>query len=341
MNYNYYGNGIPPAPGYEAYVRQLQEQEQRKAEKKRLQTIGLTAGGCIIGYVLLQNIITIPYMFDPMNSMYVFSKEFMIVSNIIFSIVGLWVPFLIGGNFLRGKGLLSEDYRLEKPDSVPLMLTSIPFGFLICLIGNLLTSAFVSGMERVGVELSSPDFTVPNGITGRLFYVVWVAVVPALVEEFAMRSVVMQPLRRYGDAFAILASSFVFAILHGNLVQAPFAFIAGAGIGYAVCVTNSVWTGVLIHFCNNLYSVLVDFLLADVTDEAKLNLIWNISQVALYAVCIIGTIIFVIIKSKKKLSKSMAKIKTGEKWKSFVLNPTMLIAIAIMLYITAEYVDLI
>ncbi len=341
MEYNYYGNGASPLTDYENYVFTLQAQEQRKKEKKRLFSVGLTAGGCIIAYILLQSIITIPYMYAPMSYLYTFSTEFMIVSNIIFSIVGLLFPFAIGGIILRSKGLLPAGYCFEKSESTSLMLLSVPFGFLICLVGNYLTSVFVSGVESIGVELSSPDFSTPEGIGGRLLYVVWVAVVPALVEEFAMRSVVMQPLRRYGDWFAIIASSLVFAILHGNLVQAPFAFVAGVGIGYAVCITNSVWTGILIHFCNNLYSVLIDFLLADVTDESKLNLIWNISQTTLYAVCVIGTLVFLIVKRRKKLSKPTVDLSATEKWKSFVLNPTMIVAIAIMFYITAKYVKLI
>lgn len=83
------------------------------------------------------------------------------------------------------------------------------------------------------------------------------AVLPALIEEFAMRGVVMQSLRKYGDWFAIIMSSLVFALLHGNMVQIPFAFIAGIAIGYAVTVTGSMWTGVLIHFLNNLASIIM------------------------------------------------------------------------------------
>ncbi len=339
MNYNFYNNGYQYNPEYEFYRRQAEE--QRKKDKKNLRKIGAVAGGCIVAYVLLQSVITIPYSVGTLNILYSFSREFMMASNIIFSIVGLWVPFAIGGRILRRKDLLEKDYCLGKPVSTKLMLLSVPLGFLVCLVGNYLTSVFVSGMEGVGVELSSPEFATPTTLAGRLIYTVWVAVVPALVEEFAMRSVVMQPLRRYGDTFAIVASAFVFAVLHGNLVQAPFAFIAGIGIGYAVCVTGSVWTGILIHFCNNFYSVVIDFLLADVTDEVKLNLIWNVMQISLYAVCIIGTILFVITKGKNKLSKSEADLKLKEKWKSFILNPTMLIAIAIMLYFTANYVELI
>lgn len=71
-----------------------------------------------------------------------------------------------------------------------------------------------------------------------------------------MRGVVMQPLRKYGDWFAILTSAFVFALMHGNLVQAPFAFIAGIGLGYAVIASGSLWTGILIHLLNNSISVI-------------------------------------------------------------------------------------
>ena len=71
-----------------------------------------------------------------------------------------------------------------------------------------------------------------------------------------MRGVVMQPLRKYGDWFAILTSAFVFALMHGNLVQAPFAFIAGIGLGYAVIASGSLWTGILVHLLNNSISVI-------------------------------------------------------------------------------------
>ena len=72
-----------------------------------------------------------------------------------------------------------------------------------------------------------------------------------------MRGVVMQPLRKFGDRFAIVASAVLFAILHGNMVQIPFAFVAGLALGYFAIVTNSIWTSVVIHSLNNLSAVII------------------------------------------------------------------------------------
>ena len=219
------------------------------------------------------------------------------------------------------------------------MVFAVPLGFFVCLAGNYISSIFVNIMSDIGFSLSSPDFDVPSDIPGRIVYLVSIAVVPALVEEFAIRGAVLQPLRRYGDKFAIIASAIIFAVLHGNLIQAPFALIAGIALGYAVCITNSIWTGVLIHFCNNLYSVIIEFLIEDIADEQLLNRIYIITMIALYAVSILGSVIFVIVKGKRKLMPSFTLISDGQKMKSFLINLPMVIAILIMLKITAQNVS--
>lgn len=313
---------------------------KKEALRKRLRFIGAVAGACIVLYVLFQDALSILFRFEPLHSVYIQSAAFRSLVSMIFSIVGLLLPFAFGGLILKKKKTFSS-LCFEKPHSISLMLSSVPFGFLICLIGNYLTSIFISLTRASGIELTAPEYTVPDSFGGRLIYAVAIAVVPALVEEFAVRGVVMQPLRRYGDKFAIVASAAVFAILHGNLVQAPFAFIAGIGIGYAVCISGSVWTGVIIHFCNNFYSVICEFMLADITDEALLNVFWNILQTALYSVGIIGSILFIIIKGRRRLIPSDPILSGGEKWSALLVNPTMPVAIIIMLIITAQYVNLI
>lgn len=309
-------------------------------ERKKLKFLGTISGICIIMYVLLQNVLSFPISFEPFLSMYFRSPEFRCIVNIVFSLIGLLGPFVLGAFLLRKKNALPP-LALERPNSFPLMLTSVPFGFLVCLVGNFVTSVFVSMTRASGVELTAPEYNVPQSAVGRILYVISVAVVPALVEEFAIRGVVMQPLRRYGEKFAIIVSAAVFGILHGNLVQAPFAFIAGLGMGYAVCLTNSVWTGVLIHFCNNFYSVAMDFLIADVTDEALLNMIWNLSQIMLYAICIIGSVLFALVKGRKRLKPAQVKLETNAKIRCYFVNAPMIIAIIIMLAITAQYIQLI
>lgn len=314
--------------------RYLQEQSERRGVKY----VGIISGICVISYVIIQNLMSLVVAMTPLRELYFSDPTMQSVVTIFMSIFSLLVPFGIGGMLINRK-IGDQVFNFEKPVSGRLMAFAVPLGFFVCLAGNYISSIFVNIMSDIGFNLSSPDFDVPSDIPGRIVYLVSIAVVPALVEEFAIRGAVLQPLRRYGDKFAIIASAIIFAVLHGNLIQAPFALIAGIALGYAVCITNSIWTGVLIHFCNNLYSVIIEFLIEDIADEQLLNRIYIITMIALYAVSILGSVIFVIVKGKRKLMPSFTLISDGQKMKSFLINLPMVIAILIMLKITAQNVS--
>lgn len=312
---------------------------QERKEKREIRILGSIAGLCVIGYVIIQNILSEILYATPLAEYYENDAAFSSVVTIFFSLFGMLVPFGIGGYFL-GKRSKTNVFNFEKPVSIPLMLAAVPFGFFICLVGNYVTSWFVTYMDMIGIELSSPDYAVPSDTGGRIIYAISIAVVPALVEEFAIRGAVLQPLRKYGDRFAILASALLFAVLHGNLIQAPFALIAGIGIGYAVCITNSIWTGVLIHFCNNFYSVITEFMIEDITDEAALNQVYMIMTVTLYIISILGSVVFVLLKNRRKLMPSFTALRDRSKLFAYVTNIPMAIAIIIMFLITLLFISI-
>lgn len=310
---------------------------QERHEKKEIRIFGTVAGLCIIGYVLIQNILSEILYATPLGEYYENDAAFSSVVTIFFSIFGMLIPFGLGGYFI-GRRTKSKVFNFEKPVSIPLMLSAVPLGFFICLVGNYVTSWFVTIMDEWGIQLSAPEYAVPTDFAGRIIYTLSIAVVPALVEEFAIRGAILQPLRKYGDKFAILASALIFAVLHGNLIQAPFALIAGVGIGYAVCITNSVWTGVLIHFCNNFYSVAVEFMVEDIANEEVLNSVYMIMTAVLYIISILGSILFVIIKGRRKLMPSFTLLRDRSKLFAYVTNIPMIIAFIIMIMITMLFV---
>lgn len=320
------------------FEEQVKKAVERAAERKKLKLYGMVAAACVLLYVLIQNVLSFPLMLEPLRSLYLGSMEFQKVVDIVFSIIGLLVPFALGGIILHKKKVLPS-LALGRPNSFPLMFSSVPFGFFICLVANYITSLLVAFTQTSGVELSSPDFSAPQTLLGRILYVVSVAIVPPLVEEFAVRGVVMQPLRRYGDRFAIFVSAFIFGIMHGNLIQAPFAFISGLGMGYAVCLTNSIWTGVLIHFCNNFYSVMVDIMISEIPDEALVNKIFLILQVVLFALSIAGSVVFAFVRRKRRIEPAQIQFRLGSKIKAYFLNVPMIIAVLVMLSIIIQYVN--
>lgn len=323
--YNFYD------PDNSLYVR-------RENEKNAIKRISRAAGLSVIAYVLIQNLLSIIVYISPIGELYEKDPAMQSVVTIFLSVLGLLLPFAASGYFInKGKNTPMVDFR--KPVSIPLMLSATALGIFVCLTGNYVTGIFVDLMSEAGITLSAPEYTPPSDFGGRLIYALSIAVVPALVEEFAVRGVILQPLRKYGDKFAILASALIFAIMHGNLIQAPFALIAGIGIGYAVCITNSIWTGILIHFCNNLYSVVIEFLVADIADAEKLNSIYLSITVVLYAVSIIGSVAFVIMKNKRKIMPSFTAMNEKQKMKAFVFSVPMIIALLMMIKITSNFIS--
>ncbi len=167
--------------------------------------------------------------------------------------------------------------KIRKGSSfVPAML----IGLGMSVHGNyvsLIFSSITKNLFQATPTGSPSDVTSVSQISfvGFLVSVVSTAVMPALAEEFAIRGVIMQPLRRYGDRFAIVISAAVFSLIHGNFEQIPFAFVVGLALGYVVIRTGSLWTGVVLHFINNFWAVCSEYLYYLLPDEV-------------YAVCYFG-----------------------------------------------------
>ncbi|MBR4868595.1 MAG: CPBP family intramembrane metalloprotease [Clostridia bacterium] len=133
------------------------------------------------------------------------------------------------------------------------------FGFLGILFGNALSIAvqplFPYAQDNLDALMGEMAKT-PYELIVELLYI---CVVPAIVEELAFRGVVLQILRKYGDGFAIVVSALLFGLFHGNVVQLPFAIGLGIVAGYITVRTNSMLPAMILHFCNNAMSCFVSY----------------------------------------------------------------------------------
>ena len=167
-----------------------------------------------------------------------------------------------------------------------------------------------------------------------------VAVVAAVVEELAFRGVIMQNLRPFGDSFAIVMSAIVFAFMHGNLVQAPFALIAGCALGYIAIKTGSLWTSIVVHALNNSISLIISYLGQSMEKEALTIL----SAVIIYGLIIIGVPCFIAfaVKANRGNEPRPGRTLTSGPAKSlaYLSAPTMIVVVIIMLYTTSKFVSL-
>ena len=125
--------------------------------------------------------------------------------------------------------------------------------------------------------------------------------------------------------------------MHGNLVQAPFALIAGMGLGYLSVKTGTIWTGITIHACNNFISTAVSYAM-DIFSDETVNTIYVF---VLYGFIVAGMVALWLLKSSDKLlpmRRDYLGTTTKEKMKLFFINPAMIPPIIYMLYITAKFI---
>lgn len=83
-----------------------------------------------------------------------------------------------------------------------------------------------------------------------------IAVTPALLEELAMRSIIINNYRSKTVLITCLISGFFFGMFHMNLNQFFYAFAMGILMCLAVHLTGSIFSSMIIHFVVNLIGIL-------------------------------------------------------------------------------------
>jgi membrane protease YdiL (CAAX protease family) len=119
------------------------------------------------------------------------------------------------------------------------------------------------------------------------------AVVPAFVEEFLFRGLVLSNLLPYGRTTAIFASALLFGVMHQNVEQLLYATVAGLVLGYLYVKTRSIWVCVLLHFVNNFTSVL-QTVLAERLSQMTANTVIGVMQGVIFAIGLLSAIIFLL-----------------------------------------------
>lgn len=260
---------------------------------------------------------------------------------IIYAALCVVLPFLCAHLLIRKFIGHSTRLPFTRPKKGSGFAPAICIGLGLCVIGNYLTVIFTLITEGL---FSSKPTGAPSDVTsasqisfvGFLVSVLATAVVASLVEEFAIRGVVMQPLRRFGDKFAIVISALVFSAIHGNFQQIPFAFVVGLALGYVVIRTGSIWAGVLLHFINNLWSVCAEYL-SYLVPEMTYVIVYYIVNVVFCTLAIISAI--VLYKRDVKAGMTSGVLKKPECEISvfgktfFVISaPTFLFGIGYLVY---------
>lgn len=201
-------------------------------------------------------------------------------------LVGLVILWLWKGRTFCTKDLFTKG----KPMSV------WAFTGLLCIFtgSQLVFDLLASGLEWLlnlfGLSAqAATEMATMSAHTLSMF--LYLAIFAPIGEEILFRGLILRSLMPYGKRFAILASSFLFGIFHGNLMQTPYAFGVGLLLGFVAAEYSVLWAMVL-HIFNNL--VLADMLprlTASLPDVAVLMI-----EMIIMGGAVIGAVIVLIVK---------------------------------------------
>ncbi len=300
---------------------------------KKLRRLGFVIGCGMISFTMMQYVFVFILKFLGLESLYNSDALFQTGISAIAPLLYVLLPFVFVYLLYDREDKNSVDI-FELPKNKELFVYSAFAGLLICSIGDRATSFISAFFSMTGVDFESPDSLDPTTVPGYFLQRKAYAVIPPLVEEFAMRGVVMQPLRKFGDRFAIVASAVLFAILHGNMVQIPFAFVAGLALGYFAIVTNSIWTSVAIHSLNNLSAVIISIYY---TNHSESDMLFYYAIEG--AILVVGIIAFILFAKMKpgKLQKDSEEMSGSLRYSTFFCTPSIVISILICLMTSLSF----
>jgi len=138
---------------------------------------------------------------------------------------------------------------------------------------------------------------------------IYVIIVAPITEEYIFRGVLLSGLKRYGERFAIITTSVLFGLIHGNLYQGIGVTLLGLIFAYITIKKESILPAIGLHMANNLYAVMTNVLISDTSEVGEV-----ISVVTWVVLCIIGVIILI-----KKRAVYMT-ISNDEKYKGLRLK---------------------
>lgn len=147
---------------------------------------------------------------------------------------------------------------------------------------NLFGLSLTEGLSAMSMDMDSFDMFLYG------------AVLAPITEEILFRGLIQRTLMPYGRKFAIFCSAFCFGIFHGNLIQAPYAFLVGLVLGYVATEYSIAWAMVL-HMFNNL-------VIADMLTRLTQNLPEEVSGLIILAIVAVFTVaagIIMIVKRRE------------------------------------------
>ena len=143
------------------------------------------------------------------------------------------------------------------------------------IVGMISPATMESFNELMGSALSGNEF---------MAFLAVVILAP-IAEEILFRGIIFRMLsKHWSEMAAIIVSTVLFGLYHGNLMQAIYVLPIGLLLGYTACKCNSVLPCILIHMINNFMPYVVGVLPESLQVEWLFAIIMIVCGAVLYGI---------------------------------------------------------
>lgn len=322
---------------YQQFPYQAQPSYDLTGENYRqLRRHGICVGCCLLGYFALQEILLWVMMALGWSDAYQSNPAFQYsAAAFFFTFIALGLPFFI---YSRRRGNLSyfKVLPFHTPQPFKKLLCLVLAAWGICLASNFISAYAMTFFSALGLEENLPEPIASSTALDTVMNFLCAAVMAPLVEEFVFRGVIMQPLRRFGNSFAVITTAVFFALVHGSPANIVFAFVSGVAIGYAVIYTKSLWVGIVIHALNNATAVFFSEIEAVLPDTA--DMLFVVFCIVVIAVGIASAVVYGF-SYGFRLERDNSGLKAGKKIKAVFLNIPVIIAFIYLIVLISSSIS--
>ncbi|MBQ5361876.1 MAG: CPBP family intramembrane metalloprotease [Clostridia bacterium] len=166
-------------------------------------------------------------------------------------ILGCTVPMLLLKHNIRGRTFGASDCNTVKYKKSEYALF-----FVFCIGGCALLAASTLLLAKLGGAQGVAE----TALRGDFFYLlVFSCILPAFFEEWLLRGGVLGSLAKLGGS-GVWMCAVLFMLMHVAPEKWAYALFAGLMLTALVYLTECIYLGMLLHFCNNFTSLLLSYL---------------------------------------------------------------------------------
>lgn len=173
---------------------------------------------------------------------------------------------------------------------------------LIVLLGFVLATSISFGLNLLPesvLEAYAEQSSAAFGSSGVIMVLSNMIVAP-FVEEIIFRGLILSRLRKaLPVTWAVILSSLIFGVAHGQIVWMAYAFILGLFCAILTVKTGSLAAGILLHAVFNVCGTVVPLLCEDITSMPVITVVAIVGAIA--TAVVMTVIVRMSVKGKDKL----------------------------------------